>query len=521
MKTKLLVLLLIVAIFTTVLCSCEALEFVNHMLNIFGPDDDSDTNIDLDINIGGTTAHVHTEVVIPAVESTCTATGLSEGKKCKDCGEIIVPQVEVSLKAHTYDNSVDKYCNVCEHERDIDCSHEGTTEFLPAKESTCTEAGLTQGVRCTLCGEIVVAQQSLPLKDHVSSDWIVDYEATTENDGLRHIECTICGTVTKQETIPMIIPSSEGLEYKLNSDYVTYSVSSIGTCTSEAIFISDTYDGKPVTGIAENAFENCDFITSVTLPESIKSIGNWAFYNCKNLKSRNLSDSLTDMGHSAFMGCASLESIVIPESLTTVKFNTFYGCGSLVNVTLGNNIEIIEGGAFRSCASLVNITIPESVTKIDYSEFESCRSLITITIPDSVVSIGEDTFRDCKSLKSAVLGESITSISKGAFWGCKVLESVTMSDNVNTIGKSAFFECFALKDISLSKNLTTICSGAFHNCGSLIKIVIPLSVTTIENYAFANNMEITFYCEAPVQPEGWSASWNGSNRPVVWGYTGN
>ena len=397
MKTKLLVLLLIVAIFTTVLCSCEVLKFANHVLDFVPkPDNNKDTNIN--INIGGTTAHVHTEVVIPAVESTCTATGLSEGKKCKDCGEIIVPQVEVSLKAHTYDNSVDKYCNVCEHERDIDCSHEGTTEFLPAKESTCTEAGLTQGVRCTLCGEIVVAQQSLPLKDHVSSDWIVDYEATTEKEGLRHIECTICGTVTHQETIPMIIPSSEGLEYKLNKDGKSYSVIGIGDFTADHLVIPDTYEGKPVTTIGQSAFSKCEFIKSVTIPDSITGMGMWAFSSCY-----------------------ALETVIIGNGLTMIPTYAFSRCKSLVNLSIGNNVWSIGQVAFELCTSLVNLHIPDSVTTINDASFYMCTSLENVTLGNKVKYIDSRAFYECTSLTTINIPNSVTSVGINAFYGCKSL----------------------------------------------------------------------------------------------------
>ena len=100
MKTKLLALLLIVAMITTLLCSCEALKFINHVLDFVPkPDDNNDTNIN--INIGGTTAHVHTEGIIPAVESTCTQAGLTEGKYCTSCEKILVPQEEAPLKEHT------------------------------------------------------------------------------------------------------------------------------------------------------------------------------------------------------------------------------------------------------------------------------------------------------------------------------------------------------------------------------------------------------------------------------------
>ena len=122
----------------------------------------------------------HTEQIIPAVESTCTKAGLTEGKKCKDCGEILVAQQEAPLKAHT-------------------------EQIIPAVESTCTKAGLTEGKKCSACGEILVAQKESPLKSHTE---VVDkaVAATCTKTGLTEGKhCSICGTIiVAQQTTPVI-----------------------------------------------------------------------------------------------------------------------------------------------------------------------------------------------------------------------------------------------------------------------------------------------------------------------------
>ena len=119
MKTKLLVLLLAIAILTTVLCSCEVLEFINNLFRFIPEPNPNDTNIDIDINIGLTTAHVHNESTLPAIDSTCKKTGLTEGKICTDCNKILVPQEIIDLKSHVFDDDKDKTCNNCDFVREI------------------------------------------------------------------------------------------------------------------------------------------------------------------------------------------------------------------------------------------------------------------------------------------------------------------------------------------------------------------------------------------------------------------
>ena len=106
----------------------------------------------------------HTEEIIPTVESTCTTNGLTEGKKCSVCKEILVSQQELPVASHTYDNEYDE-CNICGHKRDVECAHTETV-VIPGKAATCTATGLTDGAKCKKCGEIITSQTSIPIKPH-------------------------------------------------------------------------------------------------------------------------------------------------------------------------------------------------------------------------------------------------------------------------------------------------------------------------------------------------------------------
>ncbi len=117
----------------------------------------------------------HTEEIIPAVPASCTTPGKTEGKKCSDCGEILVAQQDTALADHT-------------------------EEIIPAVESTCTATGLTAGKKCSVCGEILVAQTETAKKEHSWNDGIVTKKSTCITDGVKTYTCTACGG-TKTEVI--------------------------------------------------------------------------------------------------------------------------------------------------------------------------------------------------------------------------------------------------------------------------------------------------------------------------------
>jgi hypothetical protein len=167
------------------------------------------------------------------------------------------------------------------------------------------------------------------------------------------------------------------------------------------VVIPREIDGKPVTSIGAEAFNNCKNLTSITIGNSVTSIGDWAFRDCFRLKDITLPDSLTTIGEGAFRA-SELKGITIPDSVTSI--------GSF---------------AFLDCTSLTSITIGNSVTSIPRYTFHKCSGLRTITIPDSVISIGHQAFRDCSSLESITIGDSVTSISGGIFDGCSSLSDVT------------------------------------------------------------------------------------------------
>ena len=187
-----------------------------------------------------------------------------------------------------------------------------------------------------------------------------------------------------------------------------------------------------------------------------------------------------------------------------------------------NNRDVTNIGsyAFYYCTSLTSIEFSGSLTTIGEMTFYGCTSLTSIVISEGVTAIGESAFQSCTSLTSIELPDSLTTIGEGAFAYCDLLTSIVIPEGVTTIGEWAFSWCDSLTSIELPDSLTTIGHYAFYYCYSLKSIVIPESVTTIGDHAFYECTSLTIYCEVAKKQSRWSNFWNSSNRPVVWGYTG-
>ena len=178
---------------------------------------------------------------------------------------------------------------------------------------------------------------------------------------------------------------------------------------------------------------------TITIPNSVTTIGIQAFYYCTGLTSITIPNSVTSIGARAFYGCTGLTSITIPNSIMTIEESAFSGCTGLTSITIPNSVTTIEGNAFSGCTGLTSITIPNSVMTIEGNAFYGCSGLTSVTIPNSVTTIGTGAFYGCTNLTSIVIGNSVTSIGSRAFWRCKGLASVTCyAVEPPTIKKGAF-----------------------------------------------------------------------------------
>ena len=148
-----------------------------------------------------------------------------------------------------------------------------------------------------------------------------------------------------------------------------------------------------VTYISSWAFNNSSGLTSVTIPNSVISIGEMAFIDCSRLTSVTIPNSVTIIADEAFWGCSSLTSITIPNSVTRIGEAAFFQCKGLTSVTIPNSVKSIGGSAFKYCSKLENVyCYAEKVPSTHATAFEeSYIEYSTLHVPGSSLSLYQAT----------------------------------------------------------------------------------------------------------------------------------
>lgn len=250
-----------------------------------------------------------------------------------------------------------------------------------------------------------------------------------------------------------------------------------------------------VKEIGERAFYECKQLVAINLPQGIEKIGSSTFCGCENLSFINLPNSLLEIGASTFARCIKLKSVIIPNSIEKLESRVFAKCSELVSVNITDGVEILERNVFAECENLTYITIPKSVIDIRGVIFEGCARLSNIyvapenpsyysqdgvlfsktgtlilyppgkigtyTIPNDTKHIGENAFADCSGLTSVTIPNSVIDIGNAAFLRCQSLTSIILPGTVEKIGLSVFMGCDNLQTIYVSerdeKNQTNGC----------------------------------------------------------------
>ncbi len=203
--------------------------------------------------------------------------------------------------------------------------------------------------------------------------------------------------------------------------------------------VSDTYQVKPDTKtIADNAFECCEGLKKIAIPESVTHIGNKAFQICSGLTDIIIPKNVTGIGDGAFYECSNLTNVSIDAR------NTAYCSENDILYDIGKTKLMF----YPSNKTDTSFSIPKGVTSIRFGAFSDCTALTSVTIPYGVKNIGDYAFQSCKGLTSIKIPDGVESIGDNAFQSCKDLTSVTIPNSVTNIGSSAFNLCDALTEVN-------------------------------------------------------------------------
>ena len=251
--------------------------------------------------------------------------------------------------------------------------------------------------------------------------------------------------ITETETVEEYQAGTSDFRYSENTADGSVTITGY-TGTDSDVVIPSEINGKTVTAVGERVFVS-NSCRSVTIPDTVTSIGVAAFSECGSLETVTLPQGLTRIEAQVFYKCSSLQNITIPESVTEIGVAAFSGCSGLLTMVIPNGVTSIGNNAFKDCTYLQSIVIPDSVTSIGSSAFSSCISLQDITIPASVTIIGNEVFNTCSSLQSVTVPNGVTYIGLRAFSSCSALQSITIPESVTDIGDYAFRGCTSLSDV--------------------------------------------------------------------------
>ena len=320
------------------------------------------------------------------------------------------------------------------------------------------------------------------------------------------------GTLTSGNPLALLMIK----DYEISTDFI-FKLNGDGTCSvfgainplaKELSVPEKSPGGRPVTSIHDYAFYMQIELETITIPNTVSTIGRGAFADCKSLKAINVPDDITEIGDGAFMNCTSLENLVIPESVTKVGDWAFTSC-AIKSLSIPDSVIDIGTGVFFSCDNLETVDMPSGITEITEELFHYCPSLTNVDIPKGVQSIGKKAFMSCTSLNHVEIPDGVKSIGAEAFSECSNLETIEIPDGLTEIGPGVFFLCSRLDVVRLPEGITTIPSGAFAVCGAKVKI--PKSVKVIEekafNYYCGTLFDISYagtwdeWCEIDIGPE--------------------
>ena len=355
---------------------------------------------------------------------------------------------------------------------------------------------------------------------------IITTEPTLYDKGQDLYRCTTCGYEYSVELDSLMEQSIASLKFTLNPDGESYTVSRyIGPATK--IYIPDTFNGLPVTGINDYIFQNSN-VTYLKISDNITSLPWGIIYDCPYLETFDIGNSVEYFSCSTW-NTNNLKTLVFGDSFNSYDSwnltdsleefivssnNEFYSSenGILFNKAktelclcprnisgdfeIPNTVTRIASYAFSYCKKINSIVIPSSVESIDYAAFQYCEGLTSITFNNNISGFYNQILEGCTSLKEinisddnpylkkvdgAIYDSSMTSLVKGPF---SYQGAYVVPDTVYNLQDSAFEGCEGLTEITLGSYINSLGYATFRNCSSLKKVTCFSESINIHNYCF-------------------------------------
>lgn len=391
---------------------------------------------------------------------------------CDECKAVVEPNCEPGKHIDKNDNGVCDFCDAIGHQERSDGKCDHCDECMDHRDVN------VDGV-CDNCGACLEHMDE-------NGDWL----------------CDRCGAEMES------VVDSNGFKYTLEDG--TLAVSAGEGFKGGALVIPSTYQGMQVTAISDNGFNNqtmVELLTSITIPEGIKKIGNNAFAG-SGLTKVTIPSTVEVIGEYAFAQSGKLEQVTVNGAATTLGDHCFAECGALTTISLGANVSALGSELFSGCSALKTVnyggTLEQWSLLSKADNWDADTQTIDILCSDAgtdkneqyaYVLLEDDTYSVQAGLNFSQVavtileefnGKVVTSIAENAFANEVGIESVQIPDSINFIQSKAFYNCLQISKLDMGSGIAFIGNMSFAKCTKISNLILPNSLEYIGDRAFEN-----------------------------------
>ena len=362
-----------------------------------------------------------------------------------------------------------------------------------------------EGTKCIATGAFLYRSEieSVVLPDSVTA--ISDEVFTFEHRKLRNVSIgngiKAIGEDNFVECENLVYTEKDNALY-LGSEGSPYSV----LVKAKGLDIKDCAVAEGTRVIYDCAFEYCDALTTVSIPQSVITLGHYVFNGCSSLASLEIPSHITKIDNGLVSGCSALKSFTIPQGVSVIGQQAFWGCKEISEIAIPDNVSYIGMLAFADCEKLTDVRLPDELRILAPNTFLRSASLSSITVSADhkcFSSIDGNLYsKDGKTLflyaagkteQSFTVPNGVTKIGEYAFSYSSSLTEVIIPDSVTEIDSKAFMHCAGLNDIVLPESLQALGDEAFYGCDSITSIILPAGVTTVGKNPFPATLDKLLY----------------------------